>query len=110
MEKGGGMNGFATPAFIGGGGIGWQELAVVLVVMLLVFGNRVPEIMRSLGKGLNQFKKGLHEAESEIKREFDADPAPVDPEPVDAGPVDAGPVDAEHVDAGPDDTGQDPEA
>ena len=84
------MNGLATPAFIGGGGIGWQELAVVLVVMLLVFGNRVPEIMRSLGKGLNQFKKGLHEAENEIKREIDADPGPDD--------------------HGPDDTGEKPEA
>ncbi len=72
------MSGLATPAFIGGGGIGWQELAVVLVVMLLVFGNRVPEIMRSLGKGLTQFKKGLHEAQNEIKREIDADPAPDD--------------------------------
>ena len=87
------MDTLATPAFIGGGGIGWQELAIVLVVMLLVFGNRVPEIMRSLGKGLNQFKRGLHEAESEIKRELDADPGPVDAGPVDAGPVDPGPVD-----------------
>ncbi|MHC4252520.1 MAG: Sec-independent protein translocase subunit TatA/TatB [Planctomycetota bacterium] len=96
------MDGLATAAFIGGGGIGWQELAVVLVVMLLVFGNRVPEIMRSLGKGLNQFKRGLHEAESEIKRELDSDP-----EPVDAGTVDAGTVDAEPVDAGPVDGGTD---
>ena len=84
------MTDLATPAFFGGGGLGWQELAVVLVVMLLVFGNRVPEIMRSLGKGLNQFKRGLHEAESEIKRELDADPGPVDAGPVDPGPVDDG--------------------
>ncbi|MHC5054583.1 MAG: Sec-independent protein translocase subunit TatA/TatB [Planctomycetota bacterium] len=87
------MDGLGTPAFIGGGGIGWQELAVVLVVMLLVFGNRVPEIMRSLGKGLNQFKRGLHDAESEIKRELDADPEPVDTGTVDTGTVEAGPVD-----------------
>lgn len=66
------MSGLATPAFFGGT-IGWQELTIVLVVMLLVFGNRVPEIMRSLGRGLSQFKRGLHEAESEIKKELDAD-------------------------------------
>ncbi len=73
------MNGLATPAFIGGGGIGFPEIAIVLVVMLLVFGNRVPEIMRSLGKGLSQFKRGLRDAESEIKKEIDAASEPDDP-------------------------------
>ncbi len=79
------MSGLGTQAFIGGGGPGWAEIAVVLVVMLLVFGNRVPEIMRSLGKGLSQFKKGLHDAQSEIKREIDADPGPDDSGPGDSG-------------------------
>jgi len=79
------MNRLATMAFLSGGGIGWQELAVVLVVMLLVFGNRVPEIMRSLGKGLNQFKRGLREAEDEIKREIDSDHGSADSGPGDGG-------------------------
>ena len=73
------MDGLAILAFIGGGAIGWQELTIVLVVMLLVFGNRVPEIMRSLGKGLSQFKRGLRDAESEIKKEIDAASEPDDP-------------------------------
>ena len=37
-------------------------MLVVLVVVLLVFGpGRLPEMMGSLGKGMQEFKKGLHE-------------------------------------------------
>lgn len=34
-------------------------LLVVLVVVLLLFGNRLPATMRSLGRGVTEFKKGL---------------------------------------------------
>jgi sec-independent protein translocase protein TatA len=35
------------------------EMMVILVVVLLLFGNRLPSVMRSLGKGVNEFKKGI---------------------------------------------------
>ena len=39
-------------------GIGVQELVVVLVIALLVFGpKRLPELARSLGRGLNEFRR-----------------------------------------------------
>jgi sec-independent protein translocase protein TatA len=72
------MSSLGMLSFLGGGTPGLAEIGIILVVMLLVFGNRVPEIMRSLGKGLTQFKKGLHEAQNEITKEIDADPAPND--------------------------------
>ena len=45
------------------------ELIVILVIAVLLFGRRLPEIARGLGKSLTEFKKGVHEAE-ETKNEF----------------------------------------
>lgn len=38
------------------------ELIVVGIVALLIFGKRLPEIARGLGKSLTEFRKGIHEA------------------------------------------------
>ncbi|UCF14293.1 MAG: twin-arginine translocase TatA/TatE family subunit [Phycisphaerales bacterium] len=50
-------------------GFSHWELLVVLVVALLIFGRRLPEIARSMGKSLTEFKKGINEAK-ETKDEF----------------------------------------
>ena len=43
-------------------GLGIGELVVVLVIVLVVFGaGRLPEVMGSMGKGVQAFKKGLRE-------------------------------------------------
>ena len=43
-------------------GMGIGELLVVLVIVLVVFGaGRLPEVMGSLGKGVQAFKKGVRE-------------------------------------------------
>lgn len=41
-------------------GIGHMELLIVAFVILLLFGNRLPGLMRSLGRGVVEFKHGLH--------------------------------------------------
>lgn len=47
---------------------GTGEIIVILVVVLLLFGaKRIPELARSMGKGISQFKQGMNDAVSEIK-------------------------------------------
>lgn len=42
-----------------------QQWLIVLVIVLLLFGgNRIPELMRGLGSGMREFKKGLSEDEA----------------------------------------------
>ena len=43
----------------------WEILVIGGVVVLLFFGSRIPHIMRSLGKGVTQFKKGLKEGKED---------------------------------------------
>lgn len=55
-----------TLAFIGN--IGPFEWMVILVIGLLVFGKRLPEVGKSLGKGIVEFKKGLKGIDDEIEQ------------------------------------------
>jgi sec-independent protein translocase protein TatA len=45
---------------------GGPELIIVAFVALLLFGNRLPNVMRSLGKSVTEFKKGIQGMEEEI--------------------------------------------
>jgi sec-independent protein translocase protein TatA len=53
-----------TMAFIPN--LGAPELIILGVIMLLLFGRRLPEVGRSLGQGIVQFKKGLKDIETEV--------------------------------------------
>ncbi|NLX81996.1 MAG: twin-arginine translocase TatA/TatE family subunit [Proteiniphilum sp.] len=46
---------------------GWEIPIIVLVVLILFGGKKIPEFMKGLGKGINSFKRGLHDIEDEIK-------------------------------------------
>jgi sec-independent protein translocase protein TatA len=45
------------------------EIIVILVIALLLFGKRLPEVGRSLGKGIVEFKKGIQGVEDDVKSE-----------------------------------------
>ena len=47
----------------------WQWVIIALVIILLFGGKKIPELMRGLGKGVSQFKKGMNEIEQEITAE-----------------------------------------
>lgn len=44
---------------------GAMELVIVLVIVMVLFGNRLPGTMRSLGQSLVQFKKGMREDDND---------------------------------------------
>jgi TatA/E family protein of Tat protein translocase len=47
--------------------VGPQELFWIFLIVLFLFGaKRIPEIGRSIGKGISEFKKGMKEVENEI--------------------------------------------
>lgn len=49
-------------------GIGWQEILLIVLVVLLLFGaKRIPEMMRSIGKGIGELKRGMKEIDTESK-------------------------------------------
>jgi len=65
------MLGFISPVLGFIGPIGWQELLIVLALVLIVFGPRkLPEIAEAFGKSINKFKSATREASDEVKREL----------------------------------------
>ncbi len=45
--------------------IGWLEISLIVVVILLLFGaKRLPDLARSLGKSLREFKKGREQSDT----------------------------------------------
>ncbi len=52
--------------------IGWTEVLVIALVVLLLFGGKkIPEMMKGLGKGVRSFKEGLREVDDENKNKKD---------------------------------------
>ena len=55
-------------------GIGPTEMMIVGVIAVILFGNRLPSVARSLGKSLTEFKKGMREFENEMHSSIYSDP------------------------------------
>src|SRR3954471_4616274 len=47
-------------------GLGAQEMIILLIIGVLLFGRKLPEVGRYLGKGIVEFKKGIKGLEDEI--------------------------------------------
>lgn len=51
------------------GGIGWQEIVIIALVVLLLFGGKkIPELMRGIGSGVRSFKEGLNDVKTEVEK------------------------------------------
>ena len=49
------------------GPIGWPEILILVLLGVLIFGKRLPELGKSIGKGIVELKKGLSGIEDEVK-------------------------------------------
>lgn len=57
-----------TPLFAFLPNFGGWEIMLIAFIALLFFGNRLPSVMRSLGKSVTEFKHGLNSVEDEIEQ------------------------------------------
>jgi sec-independent protein translocase protein TatA len=79
-----------------GFGLGMQEMIVIFLIVLLLFGaKKIPELARGIGKGMGEFKKAKHEFEREIhmgeeegKKEWDRVSKDREKQPSDTSPKD----------------------
>ncbi len=51
----------------------WEIVAIVLVILLLFGGKKIPELMHGIGKGVKSFKQGMKDVEKEIQDVEDSD-------------------------------------
>lgn len=59
------------------GGVGFQEvLLIVLVILLLFGGKKIPELMKGLGRGVRSFKEGMNGVGDEPKTDDKSDKEP----------------------------------
>ena len=83
----------AFPGLLGFGFPGGYEWIILLVLGLLIFGRRLPEVGRSLGKSIVEFKKGIRDVKDDVDTQsrlsaprdavLEHKPEPVRPEAVD---------------------------
>jgi sec-independent protein translocase protein TatA len=61
-------------------GISGSEWIFILLIVLVLFGGkRIPELAKGLGKGIAEFKKGVRDVETEMEQSAQSQPAPQQP-------------------------------
>ena len=45
----------------------WEIVIIALIVLLIFWGKKIPELMKGLGKGVKNFKEGMKEVEDDVK-------------------------------------------
>ncbi|MEI6084324.1 MAG: twin-arginine translocase TatA/TatE family subunit [Verrucomicrobiota bacterium] len=60
--------------------LGWPEILLILFIILILFGaKRIPEMMKSMGQGVKEFKKAARDIQSDVDEPTASKPAPPAP-------------------------------
>ncbi len=79
-------------------GLGWQELVIVLVIVIIIFGaGRLPEIGGALGKSIKEFRSNSGEPEGEISSGKPGATTSTTYRPTEARPTDSREVRADEI-------------
>ena len=68
--------------------IGAPEIICIILIVLLLFGaKKIPELMKSMGKGVKFFKQGMNDIEEELNRPLEDQPSqqPTEQQPTEDG-------------------------
>ena len=60
------------PLFIGT----WELVLIILIIVLIFGGKKIPELMKGVGKGVKSFKEGMNEIEEQVNQADPDKPAP----------------------------------
>ncbi|HEX3599325.1 MAG TPA: twin-arginine translocase TatA/TatE family subunit [Lacipirellulaceae bacterium] len=60
-------------------GLSPAHVLIFGIIAILLFGNRLPTVARSLGRSLTEFKKGMNDLEQEFKSSVYSEPTPAPP-------------------------------
>lgn len=66
------LTAYIIPLFLGNLR-GWEWIIILLVILLLFGGKKIPELMRGLGKGVHSFRKGMQDAKREMEMPLEED-------------------------------------
>lgn len=57
--------------------LGVENWIIILVIVLILFGGKkIPELLRGVGKGVGELKKGLEEGKQHLEQSINEEPAP----------------------------------
>ena len=70
------MNMLVYPLFIGT----WELILLIVVIVLIFGGKKIPELMKGVGKGVKSFKEGLNEIDEQVNQADGDKPAPKEEE------------------------------